>query len=69
MVQFDSKWRLPSALELPDSDEMPVDNELQDSVPAVLKAILALIWQNRQDWFFGIDMGRIAGRGWSSRAS
>ncbi len=57
MVFFDSTVRLPTALELPDSDETPVDNELQDSIPAVLKAVLALIWQHRQDWFFGIDMG------------
>ena len=57
MVFFDSTVRLPTAVELPDSDETPVDNELQDSIPAVLKAVLALIWQNRQDWFFGIDMG------------
>jgi Uma2 family endonuclease len=57
MVQFDPTLRLPTARELPDSDETPVDNELQDSVPGVLKAILALLWQNRSDWFFGIDMG------------
>ncbi|MBW4698923.1 MAG: Uma2 family endonuclease [Aphanocapsa lilacina HA4352-LM1] len=57
MAHFDASLRLPTALELPDSDETPVDNELQDSVPAVLKAVLALLWQNRSDWFFGIDMG------------
>jgi Uma2 family endonuclease len=57
MVRFDPTSRLPTALELPDSDETPVDNELQDSVPGVLKAILALLWQNRSDWFFGVDMG------------
>jgi Uma2 family endonuclease len=57
MVQFDSKLRLPTALELPDSDETPVDNELQDTVPGLLKDTLRLIWQNRNDWFFGVDMG------------
>jgi Uma2 family endonuclease len=57
MVQFDAKLRLPTALELPDSDETPVDNELQDTVPGLLKDTLRLIWQNRNDWFFGVDMG------------
>jgi Uma2 family endonuclease len=57
MVQFDAKLRLPTALELPDSDETPVDNELQDTVPGLLKDTLCLIWQNRNDWFFGVDMG------------
>jgi Uma2 family endonuclease len=57
MVQFDAKLRLPTALELPESDETPVDNELQDTVPGLLKDTLRLIWQNRNDWFFGVDMG------------
>jgi Uma2 family endonuclease len=48
---------LPSAEDLPDSDDTPVDNELQDLVPHLLKAILALIWSERMDWFFGVDMG------------
>jgi Uma2 family endonuclease len=48
---------LPSAEELPDSDDTPVDNELQDLIPHVLKDILALIWAERMDWFLGIDMG------------
>lgn len=48
---------LPSAEELPDSDETPVDNELQELIPGLLKAILLIIWAERMDWFFGIDMG------------
>ena len=48
---------LPSAYDLPDSDDTPVDNELQDLIPNLLKAILALIWSERMDWFFGVDMG------------
>ena len=48
---------LPSSEELPDSDDTPVDNELQDLIPGLLKAILALVWQERMDWFFGVDMG------------
>lgn len=34
-----------------------MDNELQDLVPSLLKAILALIWSEKMDWFFGVDMG------------
>jgi Uma2 family endonuclease len=49
--------KLPTAKELPDSDETPVDNELQDLVPGLLKAILAIIWSEKMDWFFGVDMG------------
>ncbi len=48
---------LPSAEELPDSDETPVDNELQELIPGLLKAILLILWAERMDWFFGIDMG------------
>ena len=39
-----------------ESDETPVDNELQNLVPNLLLSILCLIWSNRQDWFFGVDM-------------
>ncbi|MDZ7956563.1 MAG: Uma2 family endonuclease [Aulosira sp. DedQUE10] len=48
---------LPSSAELPDSDDTPVDNELQILIPNLLLAILAAIWQTRDDWFFGINMG------------
>ncbi len=48
---------LPSSAELPDSDNTPVDNELQILIPNLLLALLASIWQNRDDWFFGINMG------------
>ncbi|MBW4631434.1 MAG: Uma2 family endonuclease [Iphinoe sp. HA4291-MV1] len=48
---------LPSSAELPDSDDTPVDNELQILIPNLLLAILSFIWQNRDDWFFGINMG------------
>lgn len=48
--------RLPTAEELPHSDETPVDNELQDDIPQLLKAVLKRIWADRQDWFFAIDM-------------
>ena len=57
LLEYNPKHCLPSAEELPDSDDTPVDNELQDLIPGLLKAILALIWSERMDWFFGVDMG------------
>ncbi|MDZ8262654.1 Uma2 family endonuclease [Nostoc sp. ChiQUE01b] len=48
---------LPTAAELPDSDDTPVDNELQNLIPNLLLAILSAIWSDRTDWFFGVDMG------------
>jgi Uma2 family endonuclease len=48
---------LPSSLELPDSDETPVDNEDQNWIPNVLLLLLKYIWAERTDWFFGVDMG------------
>jgi Uma2 family endonuclease len=57
LLEYDYKNGLPTAKDLPDSDETPVDNELQDLIPHLLKAILALIWSDRLDWFFGVDMG------------
>lgn len=57
MLKYNPLHCLPSAEDLPDSDDTPVDNELQDLIPGLLKAILAIVWANRQDWFFGVDMG------------
>jgi Uma2 family endonuclease len=54
---IDSDIRLPSSEELPCSDETPVDNENQNTIPNWLIAILEEIWDERQDWFFGVDMG------------
>ena len=48
---------MPSAEDLPDSDDTPVDNQLQHLIPGLLEAILALIWSEKMDWFFGVDMG------------
>ncbi len=56
-LQYYPRNDLPLAIDLPDSDETPVDNELQDLIPTLLKAMLALIWSERMDWFFGVDMG------------
>ena len=49
--------RLPTAAELPHSDETPVDNQLQDDIPHLLKAILQRLWCDRSDWLFAVDMG------------
>jgi len=57
MLEYNPFDCLPTAEELPDSDDTPVDNELQDLIPSLLKAVLALLWEERWDWFFGVDMG------------
>ena len=57
MVQSDPKLRLPTSDELPDSDGLPVDNELHTLVPNLLGLILGFIWGQRFDWFFGVNMG------------
>ena len=57
MVQFDPQISLPTSDELPDSDGLPVDNELHNLIPNLLKFILGFIWANRYDWFFGVNMG------------
>jgi Uma2 family endonuclease len=57
MINYNPIHCLPSSAELPDSDDTPVDNELQILIPNLLLAILALIWQEREDWFLGINMG------------
>jgi Uma2 family endonuclease len=56
MLQIDLK-HLPSSDELPDSDDTPVDNEDQNFVPNILLFLLEYLWKNREDWFFGVDMG------------
>jgi Uma2 family endonuclease len=57
MLNYHPLKYLPSADELLDSDETPVDNELQELIPALLKSILLMLWEERQDWLFAIDMG------------
>ncbi len=57
LLNYNPRQCLPSAEDLPDSDDTPVDNELQDLIPTLLKAMLALIWSEKMDWFFGVDMG------------
>ena len=57
MLELNLPRHLPSADELPDSDERPVDNELQELIPGLLKAMLLVHWAERMDWLFGIDLG------------
>lgn len=57
MVQSNSETRLPTSLELSCSDDIPVDNEDQNFIPNFLLFLLELIWGNRVDWFFGVNMG------------
>lgn len=57
MVKLDPRQSLPSSAELPCSDDTPVDNEDQNFIPNLLLFLLEYIWANRNDWFFGVDMG------------
>jgi Uma2 family endonuclease len=56
MFQSELPKYLPSAEELPCSDDTPVDSELQELIPGLLKSILLILWAKRMDWFLGIDM-------------
>jgi Uma2 family endonuclease len=57
MVKADLYRHLPTSDELPCSDDTPVDNEDQNLLPNYLLFLLQLIWADRQDWYFGVDMG------------
>jgi hypothetical protein len=56
MLDYHPRSYLPSADELLDSDETPVGNELQELIPALLKSILLMLWEERQDWLFDITV-------------
>jgi Uma2 family endonuclease len=53
---FDFPDGLPTAEDLPCSDGAPVDSELQELIPGLLKMILLDLWKDRTDWLFSIDM-------------
>lgn len=57
MIDYSLLQNLPSAKDLPDSDDTLVDNELKNLIPNLLQSILAMIWSQRWDWYFGVDMG------------
>jgi len=52
-----SHQHLPTSDDLLESDDTPVDNEDQHSLPNILLFLLEYIWKDRDDWFFGVDMG------------
>ena len=62
MYQYELPRYLPTADELPCSDDTPVDNELQELIPSLLKSILRMLWEERMDWFFGITYGTLRER-------
>ncbi|MBD2212059.1 Uma2 family endonuclease [Calothrix sp. FACHB-156] len=57
MLNYNPLHCLPSSEELPNSDDTPVDNQLQHLIPALLESTLAIVWSERWDWFFGVTMG------------
>ena len=57
MLQVAPHLQLPRGSDLPDSDDTPVDNENQNFLPNYLLFLLGEIWKERQDWYFGVDMG------------
>lgn len=57
MVHYNPLEYLPTEEDLPYSDDTPVDNELQILIPDLLRAILSMLWTDRMDWFFGVNMG------------
>nr|WP_322743563.1 hypothetical protein [Romeria gracilis] len=56
MVAPDLKSGLLSTEDLPCSDDTPVDNEEQNLLPNLLLLVLAYLWAERMDWYFGVDM-------------
>lgn len=56
MISPNLESGLPSTEELPCSDDTPVDNEDQNLLPNLLLFVLANIWSERLDWYFGVDM-------------
>jgi Uma2 family endonuclease len=57
MVQFKPKQMLLTEEDLPETDNLPVDNELQIIIPTLLRSILGWLWAERTDWYFGINLG------------
>jgi Uma2 family endonuclease len=57
MLEENALLSLPTEEDLLDCDEKPVDNELQLLAPMLLRGILSYIWDDRLDWFFGINLG------------
>jgi Uma2 family endonuclease len=58
MLDYNPLHCLPSSAELPDSDDTPVDNELQNLIPNLLEAMLVLAWADREDCFLSLGVER-----------
>lgn len=57
MYQYELPRYLPTAdEELRCLDTTPVNTELQELIPNLLHSSLQLLWSERMDWFFGINM-------------
>ena len=56
MVSQPRYQTLPNPEELPCSDDTPVDNEDQNLLPNLLLFMLINLWDERMDWYFGVDM-------------
>jgi hypothetical protein len=56
MVKFQSKQWLLTEDDLPETNNLPVDNELQIIIPALLRAILTYWWAEPTDWYLGINL-------------
>jgi Uma2 family endonuclease len=54
---FDPTIQLPTAEDLPHSDDAPIDGELQNLITDLLRSILSFAWHGRKDYFFGVNMG------------
>ncbi|NET59462.1 MAG: Uma2 family endonuclease [Symploca sp. SIO2E6] len=57
MLQYKPLSHLPTAEELPETDHQPVDSELQIWVSTLLAILLNWLWKDRNDWFWGVNLG------------
>jgi Uma2 family endonuclease len=55
MMDF-SRQDLPSTADLPYSDGRPMDNELQNLLPNLLRFLIMELWGERFDWYFGVKL-------------
>ncbi|NER95406.1 MAG: Uma2 family endonuclease [Symploca sp. SIO1B1] len=57
MLQYKPLTNLPTAEDLPETDHQPVDSELQIWVSTLLAILLNWLWKERNDWFWGVNLG------------
>jgi len=56
-IDYTNRKHLPTMEELPYEDDRPADSEVQVVILNLLRELLAYIWEDRDDWFFGVRMG------------